>query len=388
MQDYIFFSYSHTDKNLLEYYEINLSKLGYSIVYDKEMSAGDFWNDRAKNYIRSENCKCIVFLISDASAVSKPVLKELEYVQRYEKKYFAILLDGETLQSKFKRMNASNQYSPEQIDVIDAMRDYFPEEKLYVIHENSSIDAVIKSLDTIPNLKKREIKIESQSSYIEVKKEKDIDLDFSIIQGKDVTIKDIKEALELDKRFYDLKDDEQFTLEKCLNWYNINPHIYTMLRDNKTNKIIAYINAAPITDECYEDIKSGKYVDAKIDDEDIESFEIAGFYNLYFASVVVDLDYQNLFLLQMVYNAFIDNLLKLLNNDFIITRIIADAVSKKGKKFCEIFGLNKVIPKTEHDSTIYEAILYPPQIRITSKKMKQVYDAYKKKEEELRCNFD
>lgn len=383
MQDYIFFSYSHVDKNLLEYYEINLTKVGYNIVYDKEMSAGDFWNDRAKNYIRSEECKCVVFLISDASAISKPVLTELEYVRRYEKKFFAILLDGENLQNKFKRMNASREYTSDQIDIIDTMRDFFPEEKLYVTHDAKSIDSVIKALEAIPELKKREVNVIANSTSMEHIKEKDLSKDFTIVLGKDVTKKDIEEALDLDRRFYDLKEEDMFTLEKCIKWFNINPHIYTMLRDNRTNKIVAYINAAPVTDECYEDIKAGKYADAKIDDDDIESFEIAGFYNLYFASVVVDLEYKNLFLLQMVYNAFIDNLLKLLDKDFIITRIIADAVSKKGKKFCEIFGLNKVISKTGHNSTIYEAILFPPQIKVTSKKAKQVYDSYKKKGEEF-----
>lgn len=380
MEEYIFFSYSHADKNILEYYEIHLSKLGYHILYDKEMSAGEFWNDRAKNFIRNEACKCVVFLISDASAISLPVLTELEYVKRYEKKYFAILVDGETLQNKFKRMLSSNMYTDNELDIIDKMRDFFPEEKLYVKHDSNSIENVKKSLEAIPDLTKRNVVI---SLPIAEEKDNSLDMKFSIIQGKDITKKDIEEALELDKKFYDLTDDEMFTIEKCLNWFKINPNIYTMLRDNETHKIVAYINAAPVTDECYEDIRAGKYFDARIDDEDIESFELAGFYNLYFASVVVDLDYQNLFLLQMVYNSFIDKVLNLLNKDIIITRIIADAVSKKGKKFCEIFGLDRVVTKTEHNSTIYEAILYPPQIKVSSKKMKQVYDAYCKKAEEL-----
>lgn len=115
---------------------------------------------------------------------------------------------------------------------------------------------------------------------------------FSIIQGKDVTRKDIEDALELDKRFYEFKEDCMFTIEKCLKWHRINPNIYTMLKDNSEDKIVAYINAAPITDECYEEIRSGKIVDARINDEDIESFDMPGFYNLYFASVVVDLEYQ------------------------------------------------------------------------------------------------
>lgn len=83
-----------------------------------------------------------------------------------------------------------------------------------------------------------------------------------------------------------------------------------------------------------------------------------------------------MFLLSKVYNACIDNLLNLSDNDFIITRVLADAVSKKGKKFCEIFGMNKVVSQTNHESSIYEAILLPPQIRITSKKTRQMYESF------------
>ncbi len=146
MENYIFFSYSHKDKNHLEFYEISLSKLGYNVIYDKEMSAGDLWNSRAKNFIRSEECKCVVFLISNHSVISNPVLTELEYVKRYNKKYFAILLDGETLQEKFKRMNASKEYSHEQIDIIDSMLDYFPQEMLYIKHELNSIELLKKGI--------------------------------------------------------------------------------------------------------------------------------------------------------------------------------------------------------------------------------------------------
>lgn len=379
MENYIFFSYSHKDKSFLEFYENSLSKLGYKVIYDINMSAGDLWDNKAKNFIRSEECKCIIVLISDYSSISKAVLTELEYIKRYGKKYFAILLDGESLQEKFKRMNSSKQYSHEELDIIDAMLDYFPQEMLYIKHNSNSIDLVKKALETIPVLHKRNYDLNSYKNSTE----ENIDMQFSIIQGKDVTLKDIEDALELDRRFYDFEEENFFTIDKCLKWYKTNPNIYTMLKDNHRDKIVAYINAAPITDECYEEIRSGKIIDAKINYEDIESFDMPGFYNLYFASVVVDLDYQNLFLLSKVYNAFADKLLKLADNDFIITRVLADAVSKKGKKFCEIFGMNKVVPQTDHESAIYEAILLPPQIRITSKKTRLMYESLLNKSKEL-----
>ena len=199
MENYIFFSYSHKDKSFLEFYENSLSKLGYKVIYDINMSAGDLWDNKAKNFIRSEECKCIIVLISDYSSISKAVLTELEYIKRYGKKYFAILLDGESLQEKFKRMNSSKQYSHEELDIIDAMLDYFPQEMLYIKHNSNSIDLVKKALETIPVLHKRNYDLNSYKNSTE----ENIDMQFSIIQGKDVTLKDIEDALELDRIFYD-----------------------------------------------------------------------------------------------------------------------------------------------------------------------------------------
>ena len=45
--------------------------------------------------------------------------------------------------------------------------------------------------------------------------------------------------------------------------------------------------------------------------------------------------------------------------------------------------MNKVVPQTDHESAIYEAILLPPQIRITSKKTRLMYESFLNKSKEL-----
>ena len=37
-----------------------------------------------------------------------------------------------------------------------------------------------------------------------------------------------------------------------------------MIRDLNTDHIIAYINTMPVTDECYNKIKSGNFIDVEI----------------------------------------------------------------------------------------------------------------------------
>jgi len=171
---------------------------------------------------------------------------------------------------------------------------------------------------------------------------------------------------------------------KCLNvMLTMDNAIYTMIKDTKSNKIVAYINASPITDECYEDMLEGKYADSCIDDDCIVSYDLPGLYNLYFASVVVDQSYQNIGILKYIYDSFVEKMINLLNNDIIIERVIADAISPKGRKFCELFGMKKIINKTDHNSTIYEVSMIPPQFRVSSIMTKKLFDLYERKAKEL-----
>lgn len=203
---------------------------------------------------------------------------------------------------------------------------------------------------------------------------------FFIIKDRDVTEEDIKKALKLDNKYYHnhIDDSEQFSLEQCLCWNKKNNHrIYTMLKDTEGD-ILGYINAAPINDKCYSDIKDGKYPDADIDCDCIVKYTIPGKYNLYFASIVIDEDKQggkNFFI--QLFNGFLDKLITLANEeDIVISRIIADAVTTEGKEICERLGMKK-IKETEHDSsTVYELELYPPKFKTFSHKLKDLYNIY------------
>ena len=72
---------------------------------------------------------------------------------------------------------------------------------------------------------------------------------FSIVNQVNGTL--IKDMIELDKLVFNGDDIGAFN--KCKEWVEINPDIYTVLMAD--NKVIGYINFMPITDKAYNKIK-------------------------------------------------------------------------------------------------------------------------------------
>jgi N-acetylglutamate synthase-like GNAT family acetyltransferase len=110
-------------------------------------------------------------------------------------------------------------------------------------------------------------------------------------------------------------------------------------------------------------------------------------YSVYFSSVVIHPQYQNSAVLMKLFNAIIERFLSLGEQEVFIRRMIADAVSKEGEKFCKLFGMSKV-DVTDHRSTLYEVSMIPPKFRIASKMTKRLYDFYREKYEEEPYLFD
>ena len=198
----------------------------------------------------------------------------------------------------------------------------------------------------------------------------------SIITGKQVTAEDIAKAAYLDRLVYD--DIYLVTVEQCEDWIAVNPDIYVLAKDVNTDQYIAYANVMPVTDECYERMKNGDFIDTGITADMILSYDMPFPYNIYFSSIVIHPDYQNSEVFMEMFNAIIDKFISLGEHEVFIRRMIADAVSKNGEKFCKLFGMKKVKGST-HGSSLYEITLIPPEFRVLSKKTKQLYDYYQKK---------
>ncbi len=201
----------------------------------------------------------------------------------------------------------------------------------------------------------------------------------SILSGKQVTTNDIQQAITLDKLVY----DEIYHVDEnvCEEWFKTNPDIYVMAKDIKTNQIIAYVNIAPVTEECYDMIRQGDFIDVKMTADMLLSYDMPGPYSLYFSSIVIHPDYQNSEVFMEILNAIIDKIISLGRQEVFIHKMLADAVTSNGLKFCKLFGMQKV-NTSNHNSSLYEISMIPPKFRILSKKCKQLYDYYTQKYEE------
>lgn len=209
---------------------------------------------------------------------------------------------------------------------------------------------------------------------------------YKLIKDDEVSENDIRQALELDRKCLKLSDEEQFDIEKCLNWNkNTGYKVYTMIKDPETDDVVGYINAVPVNDKGYEEIKAGKCADVYINDDDIVGFDCSPVepkkYKLYFASVVVDQNHRPKGTVELT-EAFLDKLIDWTKSNIIVEKMIADAVSPQGEKYCERLGM-KEITKTNHDSTIYELELFPPKVTARTPKQKELYNVLMEKYKEL-----
>ena len=207
----------------------------------------------------------------------------------------------------------------------------------------------------------------------------------SIITGRQITTKDIKEAVELDSLVYD--DIYHVDSNQCEEWFKVNPDIYVMAKDTITDRVIAYVNISPITEDCYEKIRRGDFIDVGITADMILSYDMPFPYSVYFSSIVIHPDYQNSEVFMQLFNAIVEKFISFGEHGVFIRRMIADAVTSNGEKFCKLFGMNKV-KSSNHKSMLYEATMIPPKFRIISKPTKQLFDYYQLKYNEAPYLFD
>ncbi len=196
---------------------------------------------------------------------------------------------------------------------------------------------------------------------------------YKIKDNKDITFDDIKIAVQLDYCVY--PGMEHVDPDECYRWFKLNPDIYVFIEDTVSGKLVAYTNTAPVTEDCYEKIKSGEFLTTNITEDMILSYDMPSQYSLYFFSIAIHLDHQNTEIVFMLINALVEKFVSLAKRDVFIKRMIADAVTSNGEKFCKLFGMKKVVQST-HMSTLYEVRMVPPEFKKISRKVKELYDCY------------
>ena len=202
---------------------------------------------------------------------------------------------------------------------------------------------------------------------------------------EEITPRDIQEVLDMEAEIY--PENERQELRSCLSYFDANPNVYLFFKDERTGKIAGNIDICPVTDECYGMIRSGRFLDREISPDMVLSYDMPALYNLYFEGITVRREYRNTELFLFMFNSLVDLFRDLGEKEVYARRMVADAVTKEGEKFCKLFGMVK-IGESDHGSSLYEVSLIPPRFRVTSKPTKALHDYYARKYEEVRDFLD
>lgn len=163
------------------------------------------------------------------------------------------------------------------------------------------------------------------------------------------TENEIKEMIQLDQKTYSELDCGN--LQKCLRWKEKCPEIYTAIKYN--NKIIGYINFAPIKKACYNKIKSGNLKDYELEESDLLNFKEGLNYCL-FMSIVIDKKFRNADVFIRLMNAFFEKINCKKQKNAIFDNVLCDCVSKEGEKLVEKNFNAKFICDSKNGTKIYE----------------------------------
>ena len=177
---------------------------------------------------------------------------------------------------------------------------------------------------------------------------------FRCYSGTEITLEMIRQAVSIDKQVY--SSDFQGIYEACIKWWEKNPYIYVMVEDCDAKKIVGYINAIPLSDTYYNNIRNGDIVDTKLPLEEIKVYHNNERYKLYFSSIAIHPDYQNTTVFKTLLNGFKQHVSHLQSKGIFFSNVIADVVSDMGGKLCKHFGL-KYVQDSKHNSKIYEGKL-------------------------------
>ena len=132
----------------------------------------------------------------------------------------------------------------------------------------------------------------------------------------------------------------------------------------------------PVTDETYDLIRQGVLLDTALDPEKvILKYDSPGIYHIFFASVIVAPAHRSARMVTALVDAMVEDFIALAGRGIFADRMVADVVSGDGRKFCRLFGFEKV-GESDHDSLIYEISIMPPRIRMdtaTIRRFKAIY---------------
>lgn len=152
---------------------------------------------------------------------------------------------------------------------------------------------------------------------------------------------------------------------RSLTWTTINPDIYTFLIDRNSERAVGYINAMPVTDEAYAEIRSGHRTDKDIEDRHVVEYSGSRRVKLYLMSVAVADEARNygLGLGDQGYVRLVGALKEKLigyaeDRAAAVSHLLAVVWTAQGERICEQIGMQKVgVDRFGHD--IFELEIGP-----------------------------
>ena len=133
------------------------------------------------------------------------------------------------------------------------------------------------------------------------------------------------------------------------SWIDVNPDIYTFLNDRQKDIAKGYINAMPVDDDVFDQIKKGLIQDNEITDEHIVPFVPNQSLKVYLMSIAIAPDVrqlnQGLFQepFERLINGFIAKLIYYATYQKIkVSELVAIGWTSQGRKLCKLFGMKEV----------------------------------------------
>lgn len=358
----VFISYSSKDQKtadaVVNYLES--AKIKCWIAY-RDADAGEPYAASIMKAIRNSSVYLLVF--SENSNKSKHVLNEINIAFKNEKIIIPFKIDTcqiddavEYYLSATHWLEAMTQPMDNHLkDLVDLVNKHLGK-TTNARPANSGASEIVKSVPAVDS---------SDNDKAEAR--------LKLISGMEVTEKDLREALLLDSMVYDEIGGGQFNINKCLTWYKINPDIYFVLKDEKLDAVIGYMNVTPITEICYNKIATGTIWSTSIDEKSVLPYEFPGLYHLSFTSIAYNPSYRSSVVQLM--NALVSKMIDLSKQEIYFKAIIADAVTPARENACHMVGMD-FITETNHNSKIYTVSLIPPKFKKNSKSLNTLAEIY------------
>jgi hypothetical protein len=360
----VFISYSSKDQKIADavvnYFES--SKVKCWIAY-RDADAGTLYSASIMKAIKNSSIFVLVF--SENSNKSHHVLKEIDAACRYEKIIIPFKIDACQPDDAVEYYLSATHW----LDAISAPMDNHLNDLVKTV--NRYLEKKVDVSLPVGSEAVQPVPVVSSSSKDKTKAH------LILLSGMDVTEKDLREALLLDRIVYDGIEGGQFNIEKGLAWHKINPDIYFVLRDAELDALVGYMNIAPVTESCYNKIATGNILDMFIDEDSILPYDLPGLYHLNFTSIVVNPLYRSSGVILQFMNAVVSKMIDLSKQEIYFKAMIADAVTPAGEKLCRMFGM-ELITESNHDSKIYAVSLVPPKFRKSSKSLITLSEIYEK----------